>query len=157
MSWPLAKDRVSVASRSARAAPLTVTSYCEAEPDTALADSVSVSVVPAIAKSAPPTSFTSSLKVTRHVRASALVGEVVGSWRTIEVTRGAVVSVVPGALIRILKKVEVFGVQIVEVQVALYLVLPMLQPEAGLLSSDVEVVIPTRRPSVGSEEEAVTT
>ena len=37
-------------------------------------------------------SCTFSLKVTRHVRVLALVGEVVGSWRTIEVTRGAVVS-----------------------------------------------------------------
>ena len=47
---------------------------------------------PVISKSAPPTSFTSSLKVTRHVRVSALVGVVVGVLRSIEVTRGAVVS-----------------------------------------------------------------
>ena len=52
----------------------------------------SEAVVPVIAKSASPMSFTFSLKVTRHVRVSALVGEVVGSWRTIEVTVGAVVS-----------------------------------------------------------------
>ena len=52
----------------------------------------SEAVVPVIAKSASPMSFTFSLKVTRHVRVFALVGEVVGSWRTIEVTVGAVVS-----------------------------------------------------------------
>ena len=61
-----------------------------------MAVTVSPAVVPAIAKSASPTSFTSSLKVTRHVRVSAWVGEVVGVWRSIAVTRGAVVSVALG-------------------------------------------------------------
>ena len=47
-----------------------------------------------MAKSAASTFFTSSLNVTRQVRLSAFVGEDVGVWRTIEATRGAVVSAV---------------------------------------------------------------
>ena len=49
-------------------------------------------VDPVTVKSVLDTSFTSSLNVIRHVRVSALVGEVVGLSRSIEVTVGAVLS-----------------------------------------------------------------
>ena len=54
---------------------------------------VRVAVVPVITKSAGSTLSTASLKVTRQVRVSELVGDEVGSWRVIDVTVGAVVSV----------------------------------------------------------------
>ena len=51
-----------------------------------------MAVVPLTTKSAASTFETASLNVTRQVRLSALVGELVGVCRTIEATRGAVVS-----------------------------------------------------------------
>ena len=54
---------------------------------------VRVAVVPVITKSAESTFETASLKVTRQVRLSELVGDDVGSWGVIDVTVGAVVSV----------------------------------------------------------------
>ena len=54
---------------------------------------VRVAVVPVTMKSAGSTFSTASLKVTRQVRLSELVGDEVGSWRVIDVTVGAVVSV----------------------------------------------------------------
>ena len=53
-----------------------------------------MAVVPLTTKSAASTFETASLNVTRQVRLSALVGELVGVSRTIEATRGAVVSAV---------------------------------------------------------------
>ena len=86
MSWPLAKLRVTVASRPARLPPLAVTSYTvEAVSSLTLI----VAVVLLTAKSAAPTFRTFSLKVTRQVRLSALVGEAFGVCRAIEVTVGA--------------------------------------------------------------------
>ena len=53
---------------------------------------VTVAVVPAMAKSAASTFFTFSVNVMRHFRLSALVGDDVGVWRTMDATLGAVVS-----------------------------------------------------------------
>ena len=53
---------------------------------------VSVAVVPLSAKSAASTLSTSSENVTRHFRVLLRVGEVAGSWRTTETTRGAAAS-----------------------------------------------------------------
>ena len=53
---------------------------------------VSLAFVPVISKSAASTFSTSSLKVTRQVRTSALVGDDAGLRRMIDVTRGALVS-----------------------------------------------------------------
>ena len=78
--------------RSDRLPPLAVTSYWLPEPETAA--TVRPAVVLDTPKSAASTFCTSSLNVTRHFRVSLLVGEVLGSWRTIEVTVGAVVSAV---------------------------------------------------------------
>ena len=83
-------DRVTVAVRPARLPPLAATSYASVTPETALTDTVAV--VPLTAKSAASTFETASLNVTRQVRLFALVGEDVGVWRTMDVTRGAVVS-----------------------------------------------------------------
>ena len=76
--------------RLARSPPLAVTSQTSAIFATALA--ARVAVVPLTAKSIASTFATSSLNVTRHVRVSAFVSDSVGSWRSIDVTRGAVVS-----------------------------------------------------------------
>ena len=90
MVWPVAMDRVTVAVTPGRLPPLAVTSYAPVTPETALTDSVAV--VPVTAKSAASTFETASLNVTRQIRLSALVGELAGVPRTIEATRGAVVS-----------------------------------------------------------------
>ena len=81
---------VTVALTPARSPPLAVTSYAPVTPETAA--TVTVAVVPVTTKSAASTFETASLNVTRQVRLSALVGEVVGFCRTIEATRGSVVS-----------------------------------------------------------------
>ena len=94
MFWPLAKDSVTVASRSARFPPDAVTSYTVEAVTSATVSVAVVAVVPAMAKSAAFTFFTFSLNVTRQVRLSTFVGEDVGSWRTMDVTVGAVVSTV---------------------------------------------------------------
>ena len=86
-----AKDRVTVAVRLARLPPLAVTSYRLSDPLTAVT-AVTVAVVPDTEKSPASTFWTSSLNVTRHFRVSALVGELLGVLRSIEVTRGAMVS-----------------------------------------------------------------
>ena len=90
MSWVPANDSVTVAFRPARSPPLAVTSYREDEPGTAAASSIAV--VPLTVKSAASTFCTSSLNVMRQVRLSAFVGDVVGVWRSMDVTCGAVVS-----------------------------------------------------------------
>ena len=54
---------------------------------------VRVAVVPVITKSGASTFSTASLKVTRQVGVSELVGDDAGSWCVIDVTVGAVVSV----------------------------------------------------------------
>ena len=69
--------------------PDAVTSYT-VEAVTSLTDSVAVA--PLTAKSAGSTFATSSLNVTRQVRLFALVGVDAGLRRSIESTRGAVVS-----------------------------------------------------------------
>ena len=84
---------VTVALTPARLPPLAVTSYAPVTPET-VATAVIVAVAPRTAKSAASTFETASLNVTRQVRLSALVGELVGFCRTIEATRGAVVSAV---------------------------------------------------------------
>ena len=53
-----------------------------------------VAVLPVMVKSAASTPVTTSLNVTRQVRLSALVGEVEGVCRTMDVTVGAVLSLV---------------------------------------------------------------
>ena len=53
---------------------------------------VSVAIVPLTSKSATSTFATSSLNVTRQVRLLALVGDAVGSWRSIDATPGAMLS-----------------------------------------------------------------
>ena len=88
MFWPETKASVTVASRSARLPPLAVTSYVVPLPVTA----VTVAVAPVTSKSAAFTFVTSSLNVTCQVRVSSRVGELVGLWRVIEATVGAVVS-----------------------------------------------------------------
>ena len=90
MPWTATKDSVTVASRLARLPALAVTSYAFATP--AAAPTATEAVVPATVKSAISTPVTGSLKVTRQIRVSALVGEFAGSWRTIEATVGGVVS-----------------------------------------------------------------
>ena len=91
MLWPEAMDRVTVAVTPAKLPPLAVTSCAPVTPETALTDSVAL-LAPLTAKSVASTFSTASLNVTRQVRLSALVGEDVGSWRTMDVTVGAVVS-----------------------------------------------------------------
>ena len=58
------------------------------------AATVAVAVLPVMVKSPPSTPVTTSLNVTRQVRLSALVGEVEGVCRTMDVTVGAVLSLV---------------------------------------------------------------
>jgi len=82
-----------VALRLARSPPETVTSNTVLA--VTVATLVTVAVVPATVKSAAFTFWTFSSNVMRHVRLSALVGEVAGFWRMIEATRGAVTSTVP--------------------------------------------------------------
>ena len=89
---PRAKDSVAVALRLFRLPPLAVTSYATVVIPVTGLTSVAVAVVPATVKSAASTPVTGSLKVTRQIRVSALVGELEGLWRTIEVTVGGVVS-----------------------------------------------------------------
>ena len=88
MSCPAAKPNVTVALRLARSPPETVTSNTVLA--VTVATLVTVAVVPETVKSAAFTFCTFSSNVTRHVRLSALVGEVAGFWRMIEATRGAV-------------------------------------------------------------------
>ena len=141
MSWPLAKASVTVPLRAARLPPLAVTSYVVPLPVTA-----SVAVVPVTEKSPVPTFDTASSNVTRQVRLSSLVGEVEGVWRSIEVTRGAVVS---GAVVSVFA-VPVTLMRKLELSVAQGLV-PifwwrrswMLHPLALPESSPSEVVNPT--------------
>ena len=85
-----AKDSVTVPFIPARSPPEAFTSHSLAELPFAAA--VSVAVVPPIAKSASPTPVTSSENVTRQVTSSAAVGDEDGVCRTIEATRGAVLS-----------------------------------------------------------------
>ena len=87
MSWLFAKPSVTVAVRSSRLPPVTVTSYTVAAV-TSLTDSDAV--VPLTAKSAGSTFATFSLNVTRQIRLFALVGVDAGFWRSIESTRGGV-------------------------------------------------------------------
>ena len=75
---------------SPRFPPDAVTSYTVEA--VASVTSVTVAVVPPMAKSAASTFFTSSLKVTLQIRLSAFVGEDVGVWRTMDATVGAVLS-----------------------------------------------------------------
>ena len=89
MFWLFAKPSVTVAVRSFRVPPVAVTSYT-VEAVTSLTDSAAV--VPLTVKSAWSTFATFSLNVTRQIRLFALVGELEGLWRSIEVTRGAVLS-----------------------------------------------------------------
>ena len=91
-----------VALTPARLPPLAVTSYAPVTPETA-ATAVTVAVVPLTTKSAASTFETASLNVTRQVRLSALVGELVGVCRTIEATRGAVLSTVPVMVLPVTK------------------------------------------------------
>ena len=95
MSWAFANASVRVPSYAARSAPLAVTSYSDSEPLAALAATVAVTVgAPVTVKSALPTFFTSSLKVTRHVTVSALVGDVAGVRRAIDSTVGGTSSMI---------------------------------------------------------------
>ena len=93
MLWDEEIVSVTVALTPARLPPLALTSYAPVTPETA-ATAVTVAVVPLTTKSAASTFETASLNVTRQVRLSALVGELVGVCRTIEATRGAVLSAV---------------------------------------------------------------
>ena len=90
ISWSEAKASVTVPVRPARLPPSTVTSWATDEPGTAA--TVSVAVMTPTSKSPSSTFATVSLKVTRQVRLSALVGDDVGLWRAIEATCGAAVS-----------------------------------------------------------------
>ena len=90
ISWSEAKASVTVPVRPAKLPPSTVTSWATDEPGTAA--TVSVAAVTPTSKSASSTFATVSLKVTRQVRLSALVGDDVGLWRAIEATCGAAVS-----------------------------------------------------------------
>ena len=89
MSCPPANDSVTVASRLARSPPDAVTSYTV---EAVTTFTTGVAVVPLTVKSAASTCCTSSLNVMRQVRLSAFVGDVVGVWRSMDVTCGAVVS-----------------------------------------------------------------
>ena len=82
MSCPAAKPNVTVALRLARSPPETVTSNTVLA--VTVATLVTVAVVPATVKSAAFTFCTFSSNVMRHVRLSALVGEVAGVWRVID-------------------------------------------------------------------------
>ena len=89
MSWVPANDSVTVAFRLARLPPDAVTSYTV---EAVTTFTTGVAVVPSTVKSAASTFSTSSSNVMRQVRLSAFVGDVVGVWRVIDVTCGAVVS-----------------------------------------------------------------
>ena len=89
MSWPATKASVTRVLRLPRSPPAAVTSYWADEPATAAV--VSAAIVLLTVKSVSSTFSTSSLKVTRQVRLLALVGDD-GVWRSMETTRGAVLS-----------------------------------------------------------------
>ena len=91
---------VTVALTLARLPPLAVTLYAPVTPETAVTD-VTVAVVPLTAKSAASTFETASLNVTRQVRLSALVGELVGFCRAIEATVGTLFTAVPSSSVAV--------------------------------------------------------
>ena len=91
MSWLLAKLSVTVAFRLARLPPEAVASYAFVLPTCDTPEMVVV--VPETPKSASFIFCTASSNVTRQVRMEKLVGELDGVWRMIDVTLGAVVSV----------------------------------------------------------------
>ena len=73
--------------------PETVTSYRSPDPLTLVMVPIAIPVELRI-KSSAPTPVTDSLKETRKVTVLALVVSVVGLWRVIPVTTGAVASIV---------------------------------------------------------------